>query len=296
MIHLVIHLPLDAHEGGPIRPRWMFPREKFMKKLNSYVRNKAKPESSIAEGYVAEEALTFSSHYFQDVTTKFNRPDRNVDPPSHIVTVSGVPITIPEIDTYRSQFKSKFPNKDMKEEFPNWFGSHICQRHIDNDPGVIATSELFALACGPTPTLISVNSCVVNGVRFVVHSHDERRTTQNSSICSPGGKDGEINYGQLQEILEFSYCHLKLYCSELSGLTLATKDMLADVARGHGGDGGSDDRPSTHHIPGCGGCFANRGKGTQKPNLGGRKADRLHTRQETRNLGLKKITDDKGPV
>nr|GEX40317.1 ribonuclease H-like domain-containing protein [Tanacetum cinerariifolium] len=55
--------------------------------------------------------------------------------------------------------------------------------------------------------------------------------------------------------------------------------MSADVARGHGGDGGGDDR-----------------KGIQKPNLGGRKAGRLHTRQETRNLGLKKITDDKGPV
>ncbi|GJX70094.1 hypothetical protein Tco_0307265 [Tanacetum coccineum] len=38
------------------------------------------------------------------------------------------------------------------------------------------------------------------------------------------------------------------------------------------------------------------GKGTRKANLGGRKAGRLHTRQETRNLGLKKITDDKGPV
>ncbi|GKA07613.1 hypothetical protein Tco_0686837 [Tanacetum coccineum] len=37
-------------------------------------------------------------------------------------------------------------------------------------------------------------------------------------------------------------------------------------------------------------------KGTRKPNLGGRKAGRLHTRQETRNLGLKKIIDDKGPV
>ncbi|GKD86442.1 hypothetical protein Tco_1357596, partial [Tanacetum coccineum] len=73
--------------------------------------------------------------------------------------------------------------------------------------------------------------------------------------------------------------------------------MSADVARGHGGDGGGNDRPPTHHIPtGCGGCFANRGKGTGKPNLGGRKAGRLHTRQETRNLGLKKITDDKGPV
>ncbi|GKF00212.1 putative reverse transcriptase domain, ribonuclease H-like domain, aspartic peptidase domain protein, partial [Tanacetum coccineum] len=81
MIHLVIHLPLEAPEGRPIRPRWMFPFERFMKKLKGYVRNKAKPKGSIAEGYVAEEALTFSSHYFRDVTTKFNHLDRNVDPP-----------------------------------------------------------------------------------------------------------------------------------------------------------------------------------------------------------------------
>ncbi|GJZ93877.1 hypothetical protein Tco_0666080 [Tanacetum coccineum] len=46
--------------------------------------------------------------------------------------------------------------------------------------------------------------------------------------------------------------------------------MSADVARGHGGDG----------------------KGTRKPNLGGRQ----HTRQETRNLGLKAITDKSCPV
>ncbi|GJQ97199.1 RNA-directed DNA polymerase, eukaryota [Tanacetum coccineum] len=49
--------------------------------------------------------------------------------------------------------------------------------------------------------------------------------------------------------------------------------MSVDVARGHGGDGGGDDRPPPHQIPtGCGGCLGNRGKGTQKPNLGGRKA------------------------
>ncbi|GJT72376.1 hypothetical protein Tco_1031662, partial [Tanacetum coccineum] len=80
MIHLVIYLPLEALEGGPIRPYWMYPFKRFTKKLKNYVRNKAKPKGSIAEGYVAEEALTFSSHYFRDVTTKFNRPDRNVDP------------------------------------------------------------------------------------------------------------------------------------------------------------------------------------------------------------------------
>nr|GFC36392.1 hypothetical protein [Tanacetum cinerariifolium] len=34
--------------------------------------------------------------------------------------------------------------------------------------------ELFALACGPTLTSISINSCVVDGLRYVVHSRDER--------------------------------------------------------------------------------------------------------------------------
>ncbi|GJR03537.1 hypothetical protein Tco_0526521 [Tanacetum coccineum] len=49
--------------------------------------------------------------------------------------------------------------------------------------------------------------------------------------------------------------------------------MSADVARGHGGDGGGDDRPPPHQIlTGCGGCLSNRGKGTQKPNLGDRRA------------------------
>ncbi|GJT12171.1 reverse transcriptase domain-containing protein [Tanacetum coccineum] len=335
----------------------------------------------------------------------------------------------------------------MKEEFPGWFGKQIRQRHVDNDPGVNESSELFALACGPSQTPISVNSCVVNGVRFVVHSRDERRTTQNSGICSPG-PDGEMYYGQLEQILEFSYLSFKtvlfrvkwfdtsnkgriqnfvirnnitqikangeafkndqyilatqvkqcfyledmarrplgwkvvehvshkkflnggvivveddpdvIHVDNSSDLALSTSlndleiaalhidgqsidvdappdiidvvdedddiideedpiphdladsddedlvnldiddgvnVMSADVARGHGGDGGGDDRPPPYQVPtGCGGCLGNRGKGTRKPNLGGRRAGRPHTRQETRNLGLKAITDKSGPV
>ncbi|GKF53616.1 F-box domain containing protein, partial [Tanacetum coccineum] len=43
-----------------------------------------------------------------------------------------------------------------------------------------------------------------------IPNRDERRTTQNSGICSPGGNDGEMYYGQLQEILEFSYLSFKV--------------------------------------------------------------------------------------
>ncbi|GJY78223.1 hypothetical protein Tco_0484024 [Tanacetum coccineum] len=416
MIHLVIHLPLEALEGGPIRPRWMYPFERFMKKLKNYVRNKAKPEGSIAEGYVAEEALTFSSHYFRDVTIKFNRPDHNVDcpPPTcqfqvfrSVCKSIGLRSVIridhqelkkviwyvlhnsPEIDTYRVKFKSQFPNKDMKEEFPTGLG----------------------------------------------RNHDERRTTQNNGICSPG-KDREMYYGQLEEILEFSYMSFKtllfrvkwfdtsnkgrvkhlvirnnitqilendesfkndhyilvtqvkqcFYLEDMAirplgwkviqhvnhktfsneGVIMAEDDpniihvdnssdlplstslndleiaalhidgqsidvdappdiidvdedddiiddedvlpydlansddedlvnvdddngvaMSADVARGHDGDGGGDDRPPPHQI--VGGC---RGSGK---NFWILKADRMRTRKETRNLGLRKITDELGP-
>ncbi|GKE29925.1 hypothetical protein Tco_1445309 [Tanacetum coccineum] len=71
-------------------------------------------------------------------------------------------------------------------------------------------------------------------------------------------------------------------------------NMSADVAWGHDGDGGGDDRPPSYQIPtSYGGCL---GKGTRKPNLGGRRAGRMHTRQVTRNLRLKAITDKNGPV
>nr|GEY88854.1 hypothetical protein [Tanacetum cinerariifolium] len=393
MIHLVIHLPLDAFEGGLIRPRWMFPFEIFMKKLKGYGRNKAKPKGSIAEGYVEEEALTFIN---------FLRHERRIP---RLVWVA------------------------------------------DKDPGVSTSSELFALACGPTLTPISVNSCVVNGVRFVVHSRDECRTTQNNGICSPCGRDGEIYYVQLQEILKFSYLlfkvvlfrvkwfdtsnegrkvkHLVLrknmtqiwaksesfkddqyilptqvkqvfYLEDIArqppnwkvvehvnhkrfsnrGVIMAEDDpdaihfdnssdlilstslndldfttlhidgqstnvdvppniiidvdedddiiddedaiphdlaysddedlvnvdddvvaVYSNVARDHDGEGGGDDHPPPHQIPtGCGGFLGNRVKGTRKPNLGGRKAGMLHTREETQNLMLKKNTDLHGPV
>nr|GFC75100.1 hypothetical protein [Tanacetum cinerariifolium] len=52
--------------------------------------------------------------------------------------------------------------------------------------------------------------------------------------------------------------------------------MSADVARSQGGDG--------------------EGKGKRNPNLGGRAVGILNTRNKTRNLSLKEITDTKGPI
>lgn len=43
------------------------------------MRNRAYPEGSIAEGYLAEECLTFCSRFLEG-TTRFTRQSRNRDP------------------------------------------------------------------------------------------------------------------------------------------------------------------------------------------------------------------------
>ncbi|GJR03420.1 F-box domain containing protein [Tanacetum coccineum] len=63
----------------------------------------------------------------------------------------------------------------------------------------------------------------------------------------------------------------------------------ADVARSHKGDGGGDDHPPSHVV--LADC-----KGKRKPNLGGRGAGMMNTRDKTRNLSLKEVAEAKGSV
>lgn len=59
-----------------------------MHKLKTYVHNKAHPEGSIAEGYLADKC----SCYLNQVETKFNREERNYDEGEHIADPSRLSI------------------------------------------------------------------------------------------------------------------------------------------------------------------------------------------------------------
>ena len=63
MVHLLVHLCKEIEYGGPAHVRSMWPIERYLNKLKSYVRNRSKPEGSIAEGYMAEECLIFCSRF-----------------------------------------------------------------------------------------------------------------------------------------------------------------------------------------------------------------------------------------
>ncbi len=66
MVHLPIHLVKQTKLCGPAFLRELWPFERYMGVLKSYVRNRAKPEGSIIEGYTTEEAIEFCVNYMFD--------------------------------------------------------------------------------------------------------------------------------------------------------------------------------------------------------------------------------------
>jgi len=57
----------------------MYPIERYLCTLKGYVRNRVHPEGTIVEGYISEECMTFCSWYFDDMDTKLNKLEKNVD-------------------------------------------------------------------------------------------------------------------------------------------------------------------------------------------------------------------------
>ena len=95
MIHLIVHFVEDAKLGGLVQYRWMYPIERYLGKLKSYLRNKAQTKGSIVEGYMDEEALTFCYRYLDGIETIFNRLCHFNDEP-HIVP-SNVSTLFPQV-------------------------------------------------------------------------------------------------------------------------------------------------------------------------------------------------------
>jgi hypothetical protein len=72
MTHLPYHLVRELDLCGPVSARWMYPVERYMKTLKGHVRNMARPEACMAEGYLKDECIRFITEYLQgfEVTDK----------------------------------------------------------------------------------------------------------------------------------------------------------------------------------------------------------------------------------
>ncbi|GJZ34253.1 putative transposase-associated domain-containing protein [Tanacetum coccineum] len=236
MVHLTIHLISEAKLGGPVHYRWMYPIERYLMRLKSYVHNKGQPEGSMTEGYVKDECLTFCSRYFEGVETPFNRPPRNdetihgkemymlnsggrklgkvdileLDYTSLAQAHRYVLLNHSKIQPFRDHFLSELQalkkgpvdlktiKKLVVEEFSGWLQLQVLFLEKNN-----FDKEVLSLAIGPRNVAKQCNGFITNGLRFLTKSHEEFKKTQNSGVIVE--VEGGNYYGKLTIIIELEY-------------------------------------------------------------------------------------------
>ncbi|XP_058723125.1 uncharacterized protein LOC131594944 [Vicia villosa] len=240
MVHLPIHLANEAKLGGPVQYRWMFPIERFLRVLKSYVRNKARPEGSIAEGYVAEECMLFCAQYLTDMDSRLNRPERCMDyscddynglsvfenngrpicgeswenmsvyqiQQAHFYILQNCEEVRPWIEEHMTILRnenSRNVDKRHKEQFNKWFEKEVIQLQKLGDKRV--TSQLLALARGPDCRVCNHKGYFLNGFKFRTKDSEIHLKTQNSGVIVRGDElTGNVDYyGVIQKITEVRY-------------------------------------------------------------------------------------------
>ncbi|KAI3443810.1 hypothetical protein Pfo_000475 [Paulownia fortunei] len=123
MVHLAVYLPHEAILARPISSRWMYPFERYLGTLKKYIRNMARPEGSIVEGYVVNEALTFSSLYMSQIETRFTRPNHNKDATQPILFTLSV--FNQQVRVMGSQRNHKLPLSLRKKAY--WYVINNCK-------------------------------------------------------------------------------------------------------------------------------------------------------------------------
>ncbi|XP_038973982.1 uncharacterized protein LOC120105500 [Phoenix dactylifera] len=216
MVQLLIHLAAEAKLGGSVHYRWMYPIERFLVRLKDYVRNRAYPEGSIAEGYIAEECLTFCSRYLEGIETVFNRPQRNCDiiENAEVYKFSSGGRVLGKVESVVLDQKSlaqahryvllhsdiisesrrefliaqgslnhnicptpRIEQRWLVELFPEWLFKQVPVMMERN-----CSEELIVIARGPNNIVNRYDGFIINGFKFHTQEREKFRKTQNSGV------------------------------------------------------------------------------------------------------------------
>nr|GMC51112.1 uncharacterized protein LOC109179592 [Ipomoea batatas] len=228
MEHLPIHLAYEARIAGPVQYRWMYPFERYLRKLKNNVKNKAKVEGSISNAYLVEEASSFCSYYFEDhASTKHINVPRNADGSEYIVDGHEETLSIfkysgrafgkakvrymtdeeykaaqtyvllncsevePFIEVYIEELKRSQPNissTPIDRKLENEFANWF--NDYAHDPSNnISNKFIKDLAKGPLRSVNTYSGYYVNGFKFHTIGYGGAKETMNTGVCIKG-----INY------------------------------------------------------------------------------------------------------
>ncbi|XP_050255283.1 uncharacterized protein LOC126701217 [Quercus robur] len=192
MMHLPIHLAYEAKVAGPVQYRWMYPIERYLRTLKGYVRNKAHPEGSIAEGQncmfeaLCNSELQMAHHY---ILTNCEEVSPWVD--EHIRELTSI--------------NPRNVEQRHKEQFSKWFKSQIEQLYDNQDERI--NEQILSLARGPDSCARVYSQYTINGFLFRTKESEQMLKTQNSGVVVKGDEStGYIDwFGVIKKIITLDY-------------------------------------------------------------------------------------------
>ncbi|XP_015694618.1 uncharacterized protein LOC102699601 [Oryza brachyantha] len=234
MIHLPVHLVKQTKLCGPVFLREMWSFERYIGVLKSYVRNRAKLEGSIIEGYKTEEAIKFCVDYMSEddpigvpasrhegrllgvgiIGRKRIVPDQDSYAQAHFAVLQHMAEVTPYFEEHLEKVQLEnmgrsdtWINREHSTRFIEWFKNRIAR--LTDGP-----SELLQrLARGPCWDVDTWQGYDINGYTFYTTTQDEKSTVQNSSIRIDAYQDqsgSNICYGRIQQIWELNYVNFKV--------------------------------------------------------------------------------------
>jgi hypothetical protein len=230
MTHLLVHLVDEISILGPVFLHNMFPFERFMGVLKKYVRNRARPEGSIAKGYGTEEVIEFCVDFVSDLKPiglpqsrhegklsgkgtlgKKSTVCRDGDSftKAHYTVLHNSPLVAPYIEEHKNKLRSNNPGQSeswIAQHHMSSFGSWL-QEHLMNDDDV--GDQLYLLAKTPSLTILTFQGYEINGNTFYTNAQDKKSTNQNSGVrfdAAVNGREEKVTYyGYIDEIWELDY-------------------------------------------------------------------------------------------
>ncbi|KAL0544079.1 hypothetical protein IC582_019190 [Cucumis melo] len=225
MVHLVVHLVREVKLCGPVYLRWMYPFERYMKVLKSFVRNRNRPEGCITEAQVCEETVQFCSDFLSGLDpiglgSLNSREDKRTD---------------------RSLSAGTYVRLDIQQLKQAHL--HILQNTkevmYELHEGKVVSNTIRWLAHGSNCGVMTYKGYMVNGSSYHTKSRDGHRTIQNSGmlvattmqVSSAKGKNPVIGdmsfYGIIEDIWEVSYntFNTVLFCIRTDDLYFTLVDL-----------------------------------------------------------------------
>ncbi|XP_050222508.2 uncharacterized protein LOC126672598 [Mercurialis annua] len=245
MEHLPVHLPYEAMMAGPVQYRWMYPFERYLRKLKNKVSNKGRVEGSISSGYLLEETVKFASFYFKDgdpmlpcrmqrnevcemdvdddvdrlsIFKPKGRPigasrNRYLDDAEYNAARSYILLNCTEIEPFREVFEGELyeinpeiTQTEVVVKLESEFAFWF-EQYV-KDQTVCTNPYILSLAEGPLRSVKTFKGYCVNGFKFNTEEYGEDRVTMNSGVCVKGSLYGPAEsdfYGVLTDIIELEY-------------------------------------------------------------------------------------------